>query len=287
MYTHKTKVCNKCKKEKNINLFYKSLFNKDGLMSQCIKCTNKQNKIYREKNKDKIRKRKKEYRENNIEKFKERDRKYHLENKDKIKKRDKRYYQKNRYRRLQSDKDHYQKNRMGILEQTKEYQKRNKDNIRKRKKEYYIKNKDKILQHNKKYYQKNIKKIKIRNKKYRQENRDEIRKRRYNNINHRISHNMRGKIKDILKGKNKSASTMELIGCSIEEFKNHLEKQFVDGMSWDNYGYYGWHVDHIQPCNTFDLAIPEEQKKCFNYKNTRPLWMKDNFSRPKDGSDLV
>lgn len=58
-------------------------------------------------------------------------------------------------------------------------------------------------------------------------------------------------------------------------------------MNWENYGYYGWHVDHIQPCNTFDLTKPEELKQAFNYKNLRPLWWNENLSRPKDGGDLL
>jgi hypothetical protein len=59
-------------------------------------------------------------------------------------------------------------------------------------------------------------------------------------------------------------------------------------MSWSNYGsgWYGkgkeqWHVDHIKSCYTFDLSLPDEQKKCFHYTNLRPLWAVDNLRRPK------
>jgi hypothetical protein len=69
---------------------------------------------------------------------------------------------------------------------------------------------------------------------------------------------------------------------------NHIEKQFLNGMSWDNYGkgLDKWNIDHIIPCNTFDLTKPEEQKRCFHYSNLRPLWEIDNLNRPKDGSDI-
>ena len=60
-----------------------------------------------------------------------------------------------------------------------------------------------------------------------------------------------------------------------------IANQFSEGMSWSNHGLYGWHLDHIRPCFTFDLSAPEQQKECFNYKNLRPLWAKDNLSRPK------
>ena len=51
--------------------------------------------------------------------------------------------------------------------------------------------------------------------------------------------------------------------CSIEQFKNYLESQFDDEMSWESYSKYGWHQDHIIPCSFFDLSKEEEQKKCF------------------------
>jgi hypothetical protein len=80
-----------------------------------------------------------------------------------------------------------------------------------------------------------------------------------------------------LKGICKSARTMKLVGCSIEELKNYLKKQFVAGMSWKNHG--KWHVDHIRPCITFDLSKPNEQRKCFHYTNLQPLWAIDNLEK--------
>ena len=73
----------------------------------------------------------------------------------------------------------------------------------------------------------------------------------------------------------KSASTLELLGCTIEHAREHLEKQFTEGMTWDNHG--EWHIDHIIPCASFDLSDPEQQKKCFHYTNLQPLWAKDNL----------
>ena len=79
----------------------------------------------------------------------------------------------------------------------------------------------------------------------------------------------------------KSASTMELVSCSIDKLKQHLESKFTDGMNWDNYG--EWHVDHIKPCASFDLSDPDQQRQCFHYTNLQPLWEKDNL---KKGSSL-
>ena len=79
-----------------------------------------------------------------------------------------------------------------------------------------------------------------------------------------------------------SASTLELLGCSIEEFKSHLESQFKDGMSWDNRGYYGWHIDHIIPCASFDLSNPAHQRACFNWRNLQPMWRLENQTKSNE-----
>jgi hypothetical protein len=82
-----------------------------------------------------------------------------------------------------------------------------------------------------------------------------------------------------LSGKLKISTTKELLGCTLSEFKEYIENQFADGMSWKNYGRYGWHIDHIKPCAAFDLSKPEDQKQCFNYTNLQPLWAEDNLKK--------
>ena len=87
------------------------------------------------------------------------------------------------------------------------------------------------------------------------------------------------RIADALNGKTESKSTARLIGCSIQKLMAHLERQFTPGMSWENYGYSGWHVDHRIPCAAFDLADPEQQRECFHYTNLQPLWADANFAK--------
>jgi hypothetical protein len=65
----------------------------------------------------------------------------------------------------------------------------------------------------------------------------------------------------------------------MEKLFAHLEAQFRDGMSWDNYGRYGWHIDHIIPCSSFDLTDTDQQRKCFHYTNLQPLWAHENLSK--------
>ena len=77
--------------------------------------------------------------------------------------------------------------------------------------------------------------------------------------------------------KNKTGNTMTLTGCSKEELYTFLEAEFLEGMTWENYG--EWHIDHVRPCSSFNLEDPEEQKKCFHWTNLQPLWAIDNIRK--------
>lgn len=77
----------------------------------------------------------------------------------------------------------------------------------------------------------------------------------------------------------KSARTMDLIGCTVDELRRYLEAKFKPGMNWDNWARDGWHIDHVRPCSSFDLTIPEEQAKCFHYTNLQPLWARENMQK--------
>lgn len=70
---------------------------------------------------------------------------------------------------------------------------------------------------------------------------------------------------------------MELIGCTVEQLRIHLEDQFLPGMSWENYG--EWEVDHRRPCGSFDLREEAQQRECFHYSNLQPMWAPDNASK--------
>jgi hypothetical protein len=69
----------------------------------------------------------------------------------------------------------------------------------------------------------------------------------------------------------KITKTEILLGCSFNDCKQYLEQQFKPEMNWDNHGEV-WEIDHIKPCDSFDLTDIEQQKQCFHYNNTQPLF---------------
>lgn len=93
----------------------------------------------------------------------------------------------------------------------------------------------------------------------------------------RITENLRRRMRGVLKGENKSDSSLALIGCSSIELQSYIENLWTMGMNWGNYG--EWHIDHIKPCSSFDLSDPKQQMECFNYTNLQPLWAEDNLKK--------
>jgi len=82
-------------------------------------------------------------------------------------------------------------------------------------------------------------------------------------------------------GLKKSISMTEYLSCDINTAKLHIEAMFENGMTWDNHGNKGWHVDHIIPLDAFDLTDKEQIKLGCNYKNLQPLWCEDNTAKNK------
>lgn len=80
--------------------------------------------------------------------------------------------------------------------------------------------------------------------------------------------------------KKDKGSIFKKLPYTAEDLKEHLEKQFIGHMSWDNYGS-AWHIDHIRPVSSFDFtAITDDEfLKCWSLANLRPLWAKSNLKK--------
>jgi hypothetical protein len=89
-------------------------------------------------------------------------------------------------------------------------------------------------------------------------------------------------VSEFLKVKNirKKNKTFEIVGCSPQFLKEHLEKQFVNGMTWENRN--EWHIDHITPLSS--AKTEEELYKLCHYTNLQPLWAEENL---KKGNKII
>jgi len=143
------------------------------------------------------------------------------------------------------------------------------------------------IEHQKNYYKTyyqipEVKKRKLELKKTRK-SKDKLNqyrtKRRLEDPGYKAISNLRSGLNKLFRRKpsmNKNLSTLKLIGCSREELKIHLEKQFRPGMNWENYNYNGWHIDHIIPLSTAKTFEEIVEKKLMHYTNLQPLWRLDN-----------
>lgn len=98
-------------------------------------------------------------------------------------------------------------------------------------------------------------------------------------LEQKIAARLRTRLCLAIKNDQKIGSAIEDLGCSIGELKIYLESKFKDGMSWDNYGINGWHIDHIFPLSKIDFNNQTEIKKACHFTNLQPLWAKENLSK--------
>jgi hypothetical protein len=174
-------------------------------------------------------------------------------------------------------KEWYQKNRENVLHNVKKYKEENKEVLKEKNKKYREDNKDNL----KKWREENKEKIREQRKKYREQNRDKINqyenKKRKEDPLYWLRSNIRSSISTMLnrKGYTKNSKTIEILGCSFEEFFLYLESKFEPWMNWDNRGLYngtpnyGWDIDHIIPISS---GLTEEDIiKLNHYTNLQPL----------------
>lgn len=178
----------------------------------------------------------------------------------------KKYYNQNKERIISQQKEWYENNK----DKVKQYYRNNKQKIE----EYKKNNKIKAIQYTKKYYEANKKISSEKQNKY-------ITQRRLKDPTFKFLTNVRSLIRGSFKrGLNhfsKNAKTEKILCCTIEEFKEYLESKFTDGMSFDNHGTNGWHLDHIIPISS--AKTEEEIIKLNHYSNFQPLWAEDNLKK--------
>ena len=197
--------------------------------------------------------------------LKEYRRKYYIDNAEALKAQKKVYH-------IKHGAENYIRNRKSLIAKSKEYHNKNKDKCNHKSKEYHKKNKENQNKLSREWKRQNKHKVTLYRRKY-----DIARKK--TDSKYKMLCTLRNRIYDVLKLKKaiKSKRTLELLGCNLQEFKKHIESKFSVGMNWDNHGKFGWHIDHIKPCASFDLSCSKQQEECFHYINMQPLWWRDNI----------
>lgn len=249
----KLKTCCRCKLEKLLSEFASDKSSADGHTYQCKKCY-----------KDKY--------EQNIEI----NRKKGLE-----------YYHNNKEERTKKSLERYHNNKKHWQKKHKEWNLKNNKHVKKYRKQYFLINKEKIAKQRTHHYKENIDYYKIKNKdqnKKHKHQRCEHKKIKYkNDLNFKITFILRQRLISAVKNNYKKGRALELLGCTIEQLKNHLQQTaFKNGyFNFDINKYSGkeYNIDHIIPCAAFNLNCNYHQKLCFHWTNLQILEAKTNFSK--------
>lgn len=169
-------------------------------------------------------------------------------------------------------------------EYNKKYYAQNKEKHAAYMKDWYAKNREKHLAYSNNWNSTNKDRRAITNKLWAKNNKDKkrandtnYRRKKYQtDINFKIADNLRSSLRMRLKTK-KCGSAVKDLGCSIPEFKIFVQNKFSSGMTWSNHG--KWHLDHIKPLASFNLAEREEFLKAAHFTNYQPLWAAKNWEK--------
>ena len=177
--------------------------------------------------------------------------------------------------------DWYLNNRARLLQKAKAYREANQDKIKlyralitpqQRAKYRSLQDKEAKAAYMKKCRLKNKPSIRRHQNLYRQ-------KKTKIDLSYRLANVLRRRLNHALKGNVKKGSAVKDLGCTIPELIHHLESKFKPGMTWSNYGFNGWHIDHIIPLCKFDLTDVIQLKKACHFSNLQPLWKEENLKK--------
>ncbi len=176
--------------------------------------------------------------------------------------------------------DYYHTNRDRVLEQKKQRRMLNPEAVKLVSKASVAKNRERIRLRQKEWRKNNPEAFLKLQRDYRQRRNALNKLRRAENPTRKLAENCRSRICHILKREKvtKSQSTFKFIGCTAEFFREFLEHQFTDGMTWQNYGIF-WNVDHVIPIASFQLHNPDHLRNAFHYSNCRPLKVEENSEK--------
>lgn len=175
------------------------------------------------------------------------------------------------------------RNRERYRQQQREHHWRHRDKIVARKKVYHDGRKPKKAKADKAWRLKNYAKCRAREKAYQIANKEKRRAyeaaRRATDPCYLILTRLRARLRSLVRHGRLTSSkgSLRLLGCTLPQFMAHIESKFLPGMSWQNRNL--WHIDHLEPCSSYDLSNEIERQRCFHWSNLQPLWRADNIRK--------
>ena len=270
----KLKTCSKCGESKIVSMFSKAKRGRYGVRAQCRACDAIYAKQYGEEHKEELHN-------------------YYQKNKDKIAvyykgRRDKAYRDARKGQKAKADKRYREKHKVELSGKKRQYRQINVEKVTAHKKEYYENNKDSCLEKNKQWFVDNPEKCREIKARYVQTHPEELKetarksfKKRYGTAKGKLALIVSSGVGGSLRNGSKAGRRWEsLVGFTVDQLKVHLEKQFDENMTWENYGPY-WHLDHKIPIAVFNFETPEDIdfKRCWSLENLQPLEARQNISK--------
>lgn len=242
------KVCTMCGEERPVEQFSWQVKAKGYRRSICKSCEKQVNRRFRVQNKEHLRQYKREWKQKNLDKAKELRRRYADRHPEIMAEKSRRYRQ--RHPEVVSDynKRYREENKEKVAEIKKQWRERNKDRDNKRRNE------------------------RVKNK---------LEQDRELAISYKLNLGMANSINHSLKGRKNGRSWESLVGYTLKDLMAHLEARFKPGMTWENHGRSGWHIDHIRPIASFNFTSPDdpEFRECWTLENLQPLWAEENLRK--------
>jgi hypothetical protein len=192
-------------------------------------------------------------------------------------------------RKKEYDRKRYLENKEAIAAYSRAYREANAQEIHARERARYAENIEARREASRASAKRNREKNTARQREWRACNKDKVRgyhrkhvnKKRKADIAFQLQMTVRTRIHGALARSSigKATRTLQHVGCTASELRLWLESKFLPGMTWENRGRHGWHIDHIIPLAKFDLSDPEQQAAAFHYTNLQPLWAADNLRK--------
>ena len=154
--------------------------------------------------------------------------------------------------------------------------------------QYYQDNKDRLRTYYREWYETNKEGWKQRTLAYsktdkaRQRRSEKFKQRFQSDLEFRLGQLLRTRFQVALRRKGQTKLGVferDLLGCTVAEFRSIIEALWRPGMTWENWGVKGWHIDHIRPLASFDLSDPEQQRRACHFTNLQPLWWHENLEK--------